>query len=476
MSTKTVQLKYPVKEYIFIVFLSYFIGESILVLSNMPLRWGVSFFLGLLLMFMGFLSKQPKQFYLTLFFFSLPIIANKNLMPPIYPHIGGPSSIYLSFYDFPLLMLYLLLIPTGIVFKKVNLSLSKEAFFMLGIICISILSMINSANFSLSLYEILRLIIMFMVFMYISKNVSSIDDIKCFIVPMLAGLLFASLIGIAQFFGIWILGLRFLGQEGAQSFRSISRVGSTLGHPNSFAIYLGYFLPITVGIFFLNLRKIYKLITSIIFSLGLLVLILTLTRAGWAGFILAVIVFLLLGLRARIFSIREALFILSILVLLLGIIMVFFYNGIFVRLFTYDYGSAASRIPLMRIALNMIKEHPLIGVGSNNYFEVMRSYGYSNINNVVHNSYLLIAAQIGIPGLLFFLSFVVLIYKKGLSLIFSKSRLCQCLSIGILAGLSSMLIQLTVENFSITHQLFFIFWILSGLIVAMEKINFLESV
>lgn len=458
-------------EYIFAILFSYFIGKSILSLSSAPFRFGFSFFLGLSLIFIAFLYKQPKRFYLTLFFCCLPIVANKNLTQPTIFHIGGPSTIYFSFYDFPLAMLYFLLIPQAISLKKVNFLLSKEALCILGIISISILSMINSVNFTLSFYDMLRLIIIFMVFMYISNNINSADDIKCFIVPMLAGLLFISLIGIAQFFGIRLLGLRFLGQEGAVSFRAISRVGGTLGHPNLFAIYLGYFLPITLGLVFFMRKKIYKILCGIIFSLGLCVLILTLSRGGWIGFILSIVIFLVLALKAKLISAKQAVFFVILFILFLCVLTIFYHNIIFVRLFYSDYGAARSRIPLMQVALKMIEAHPFIGVGTNNYYQVMHLYGRSGIDNVVHNGYLLIAAQIGIPSLLILLYFIVLIYRRAMSLIHSKSRLYQCLSIGILSGLFSFLVQLTVENFSLTHQLFLIFWIMAGLIVAMSKMD-----
>ena len=74
-------------------------------------------------------------------------------------------------------------------------------------------------------------------------------------------------------------------------------------------------------------------------------------------------------------------------------------------------GSASSRLELWKGGLNLIKDHPL-GVGGGGYdalspvyaAEVVEAYGNER---TAHNTYVLVASEWGLPGLLVFLAFLV---------------------------------------------------------------------
>jgi O-antigen ligase len=82
----------------------------------------------------------------------------------------------------------------------------------------------------------------------------------------------------------------------------------------------------------------------------------------------------------------------------------------------YDDRAATSRIELWKGALNLIKDHPL-GVGAGGYDalspiyapEVVEEFGNER---TVHNTYLLAASEWGIPGLIFFLAFLVGTFRE----------------------------------------------------------------
>ena len=63
------------------------------------------------------------------------------------------------------------------------------------------------------------------------------------------------------------------------------------------------------------------------------------------------------------------------------------------RLSQDDQGSALSRVPLMKLAFNMIQEHPFIGIGANNFSIVLPKYLTSELRgewlHIVHNQYLI---------------------------------------------------------------------------------------
>jgi len=454
-------------------------GKLILRVANMQVRWNVSFILVVIILCIGLLVKNSKHFYLSLFFLSLPVITYNFIGNVSSRYYGVSGGFYNTFYDFPLLILYLLWIPQILITKTAKIHFSKLDFCMLGLIGMSFLSIYNAVYRQLCLYEIFRLIIMYLIFFYMTNAITTKRDLKFIVVPILVGLFAESLLGIFQYRGGQLFGLGLMGEAGKMAtFRAISRVGGTLRYPNNFAIYLGFFLPLAFILLFAPIRRIYKTICGLIFLVGVSTLILTLSRGGWTASMVSMVVLFILGLRARLFSLRRAIAMAVVAIILLSIIIFTFQDIIFMRLFSDDYGAAWSRIPLMKVAISIIKAHPLLGIGINNYAEVMQTYdntigGISfRLPYIVHNSYLLIASEIGIIGLLFFLWFVVEIYKRGIRLIFNcDDKFITCIAVGILTGISAFLIHITIENLHMVSQMFFIFWVLSGLIVAFERID-----
>jgi len=142
------------------------------------------------------------------------------------------------------------------------------------------------------------------------------------------------------------------------------------------------------------------------------------------------------------------------------------------RIFGVDYGSARGRLPQYKTAVEVIKAHPLSGVGVKNYWKVFHLYN-PNIagggRRVVHNAYLLKAAEMGIPGLLVFLWLLGSILLHGLRNIKIQNNFLVLINIGILTGMISLWAHWLVEPawLSVWSN----FWILSGIIVATERIS-----
>ena len=64
-----------------------------------------------------------------------------------------------------------------------------------------------------------------------------------------------------------------------------------------------------------------------------------------------------------------------------------------------DFLSAGSRVSDWRTALEMIRDHPLLGIGKGNYVGVAPLYDRWALGFPVHNIYLLIWAETGLLGL-----------------------------------------------------------------------------
>lgn len=442
-------------------------------------RWIVSLAIALIILSMGIAVKNPKHFFLSLFFLSLPIVTRNYIGRLSQFHYGGSSGFYNTFYDFPLLMLYLFWIPQVFITKIAKIHFSKLDFCMLSLIGMSFLSMYNATDKQLCLYAISRLIVMYFIFFYMANAITSKRDLKFIIVPILIGLFLESLLGIFQYCRGQAFGLGLIGEmQELVTFRTISRVGGTFGHPNAFARYLGFLVPLAISLQFAPIKRRYKIFCGLTALTAISALIITLSRAAWGGFIISMFILLFLGFKARLFSLRKAVSIVVVGVILLTIVIFVFRGVIFTRLFSDDYGAAWSRMPLMKVALNIIKTHPFLGMGINNYAEVMQRYdntiegiSFKMPYDTVHNSYLLIASEIGIMGLLLFLWFIIQLYKRAVKIMNCNDRFIICITIGIMAGFISFLTQLLVMPPNMISPSFLFFWTISSVIVAISYLN-----
>ena len=114
-----------------------------------------------------------------------------------------------------------------------------------------------------------------------------------------------------------------------------------------------------------------------------------------------------------------------------------------------------SRIPLIKIAYNMIKEHPIVGVGTNTYSSVIHQYTNApDLKGIylaqVHNQYLLVFAEAGLIGIISFLWLMLGLFKTAASCISSEhpDNDIVYLGIGILLALIYISIHMMVDMYN----------------------------
>ena len=256
----------------------------------------------------------------------------------------------------------------------------------------------------------------------------------------------------------------------------ISRVSGTFGHPNSLAGYLVMLVLINLSLFWAPISQRVKLVLWPTLLLTSTALILTFSRAGWLALGLAGMFSLYLCLFHR-FKHRSISFLIS-----LALLVIFFLVSVGLitplrqRLFLEDYGAARVRIPLAQVALNIIGHHPWLGIGLGNYTMAAPNYdttpeGISyEFPRPVHNEFLLIAAEQGLPALGLFL--VIFLYVVIQLFRLSQSRIdpvLPYLAIGLLGTLLAWSISRLMDyNYVLLGDPF---WLLVGLSLAMVQVN-----
>ncbi len=459
-------------------------GLFILLLTFLPTKWGVLGAIGMMVPFIAVLTGDVKRFFLAILVFALPIQLDITIQHS--GHLGGAAGFIISLFDITLAILYVLWISELVRNKrKINFfpSISLPFFFLIGI---ATLSMANASSPRLSLFEIVQVLKMYLGFLYIVNNIKNRKEIQFVIAFLLLGLFLESVLGLAQYkfdrpFVPSILG----GPEKLGYIRlgePLSRISGTWASYNDFAWYITFMLPISMSLLFSRIKGIYKSMCGLALVAGIGALICTLSRAGWYSFVVAALIVLLLsfsktkgktGLRNFSTSIVAILIIISIIVT----VNPQFLNIVNRRVFSDDYGAARSRIPLMQVASNIIKANPLLGVGINNYTEVMEDYDTTDIGVTslttyqVHNIFLQIAADMGIIALVIFIWLIFMVYKQGLSYIRASEGPISAIVIGLIAGITAFLIHGLVDAASLGNHLFLIFWFFTGIIIAIIKIE-----
>jgi O-antigen ligase len=145
------------------------------------------------------------------------------------------------------------------------------------------------------------------------------------------------------------------------------------------------------------------------------------------------------------------------------------------RLTFTDFGSAQSRVTLAESAIEIIKDSPLIGIGLNNYSLVSHKYdlvnlkAWGNRSPVVHNAFLLVAAETGIMGLAGFIIFlgVILILAWQITK-YATSNIMWVAGAGILGAMAALIVHNMVDYALLGNgRVFTQLWVLAGMAAAL---------
>jgi putative inorganic carbon (HCO3(-)) transporter len=181
--------------------------------------------------------------------------------------------------------------------------------------------------------------------------------------------------------------------------------------------------------------------------MAVLPLLLTLSRGGWLALIASLAMLGLFG-WTRFSKSRLGLGAAAAFVIVL--LLIPFAATIGERLYGDDRGSASSRMPLNMLAGAMIVDHPLLGVGANNFAVAMKPYLAHHYSGefvyIVHNAYLLVWAETGTVGLLAFVWFLLAIVREGIRAWRSGNEASSgALALGCAAAVVGAMVQMAVE-------------------------------
>ncbi|WP_459129518.1 O-antigen ligase family protein [Guggenheimella bovis] len=231
---------------------------------------------------------------------------------------------------------------------------------------------------------------------------------------------------------------------------------STMGNPNFLGSYLVLVLPISLYVALKERKPVY----FIPFAFILFTLLCTRTRGAWIGFGVSMIV--LFSLSLRVFPKKRVIIYGLIALLITGAVFVGFdrtSNGVLTKRVTiakvdvkkvvtdpeHAKTAGTNRVYLWKKCIELIKEKPLLGYGVENMSDAMytrykaqieKDFGkYLNWDKA-HNEYLNILVSGGIPALILYLGFIILVLMKA----FKRLKDCPMIVL-FLSGIFGYLVQ-----------------------------------
>jgi O-antigen ligase len=264
----------------------------------------------------------------------------------------------------------------------------------------------------------------------------------------------------------------------------IMRPYGTFSHPNVFGAYMFFSCLLSYYLLIVSRETKKRVLISIVIFFQILGIFLSFSRVAICAWIIATFVWFV-GLfimklkrkdRAVVEYWARIKTLIKITVSSLVISLVLFYPQYLERTGVVSYGTSnqeaiSDRLLFQNISLRMIKQHPLTGVGYLNFVNQMENYSKTKLQDYqlqpVHNVYLLIAAESGLPALILFLLFVGLIVYKAI-----RNKALNPLSLVLLSIFIGFLFINLFDHYLWTiQQGRLMFFTVAGLLVASVSLN-----
>ncbi len=265
----------------------------------------------------------------------------------------------------------------------------------------------------------------------------------------------AGIYAVIQYFSLWNLPAEYWGNA-----LEPKRAVSFFGHPNFYALFTAPLLAFLLPDLFEKLKQSLtkNLSWIILWGLGLIGLVLSLSRAGWLGLGLVGLLYTLIGGTK---PIRRLMGLAAIIAVAIIVIM----PNLRYRFITPFYGekSANSRVELWHDGITGISQSPILGLGLNGFskqWTQINSDTAQNSANFPHNIFLDVWVDLGILGLISFVFLCGIFIYRGF-----KNKSSNIFPIAVALFILTLLIQGQLDNPYFRNDLALVFWIILSLTI-----------
>ncbi len=374
-----------------------------------------------------------------------------------------PSGFNVSILSLALAVLYVIwVIEIATRRTVVRLSIARRLVPAFSYFSVVALSMIVAGDVTLSLYELTILGQAVLLFIYVVFNANSRADVSFLLLLLVGGILIQTVLGLAT-----VVGPSTITFGPVTAALDDGRLAGTLGSANSFGGYLALTVPPALGLAIGGATRTERLIGGSAFALGGVLLVLSASRGAWVGTAVGIGLFLAVAWRLRWMTPGQRVVALVVPVVVVAV----FWGAVFDRLASFNDKAALARFPLMRLAWAMIVDHPILGVGSNNFASSLGPYLTAEFArewiSTVHNKYLLVWAETGILGLATFLFLLGSTVKRAFRLVASSDAYYAPLALGLASGIVANMVHMFADIFN-NRPHTQVLWLVLALVIALE--------
>ncbi len=452
------------------------LGLLLLLALQLSLKWCAFLLIVTLLFLVSLAVEDRKKFFLILLTFSLPVWIGMHIDFTKSPYGRSTFGFPIHFSFLPLVALYVLWGVRRATLKAPAPISTRGLRPLAALFLVAALSVLVALDPGFALFDLFALFTQILIFIYVASEIRTPPELRLVVKVLLVGAAFQATMAIIQWLTGSTLGLNLFGTVntlyGYAGLETLSRVGGLVGHPNTLALYFDLLLPLSFSFLFypLSPRRRFFLLAAV--GLELLALGATYSRGGITATVLGLFA-LFVYHRTRAIGLVRASVSGLFAAVLFSLVLLVVPNPIQKGLFRSGYATAYGRLPLITVAFNLIRHHPLLGAGLNNYVQTARQYDYTPEqltaawNSPVHNLFLFIAGELGLPGLVCFLIFLISALTAVYPALRSPDSLLLCTGAGIFCGILAFCVHAQVD-YSIwtqNRQL----WFLLGLAVVVGR-------
>lgn len=479
--TRKLEIIHPIGTVISALIVGLAMGGLAIYSQQLPSDWGILLLLVIPAAVVVLLVNDLKKVVLIVIYLSILLNLDVSIFKTGYYYSNKHvSDLRVSLATIGLVLGYSLWL-----IDKAKEKTSKASFFpsttlpAVGLILAAVMSMLKSVDVRLSMIGVFQLIEMTLIYLYLANNITNRQDFHLFVNTMIIGLMLQSVLMILQSFAGFTFDIAGIsGRRVYDDIDGYSRVSGTFGSANGAGAFLAPHILIGISVLLTSKKPSEKWLAAAATGMGALALVMTFSRGNWSAFLFSLSGFLVLGVLKGWIKIKTV-----VLFAVMGCLVVAaFYGPIKERLYGDDRGSAAARTRGAIIAWEVIKAHPLVGIGANTYSLVAPKYAPPEVGRLgymeksaVHNRYLLIWAETGVLGIVSFVALLLTAAVEGILAIKRHERHLALISMGFVAALTAIAQRLLVDhmlNLSATLLL----WVIIALIVSLKRIQASEKV
>lgn len=338
---------------------------------------------------------------------------------------------------------------------------------ILILIILSILSTLFSLHRPTSIRSFILFLNYLVVFYLIINTVRTRSQLRQLIYVLISVAVFLSIFGMFKNFGAnpfpwWdYVDLNYG-----------DRLTSTFGCPNHLAGYIEMSLPLLLSLFLLGFRPGIVFILGYLSLLLLAALMLSLSRGGWISTLLSLSFMAIALLTSRHFVRKKLIIVLiagSLALAFIALVSTPVVERVMTAVEKEEEASFYSRVKAWGGVMEMISDHPLIGIGPGAFQTVFTRYqppGLKSHFTMAHNDYLHFVSETGLLLIPVIIWMIIALYRKGFKKLKNPSRLVRATTLGSMTGITAILFHsITDFNLHIPANTI-LFVVLAAIVVA----------